>query len=113
MKSFTEEEISEQKDQLAESSIELNNISDEKKMAMDSFKARMNPVSANISKLLINIKNKAEYVNEDLFKFVDTEEKMVGYYNSDGYLVDSLTRKAKSDELQGNIFQMPKTGTHN
>ncbi|OFY43976.1 MAG: hypothetical protein A2X18_07555 [Bacteroidetes bacterium GWF2_40_14] len=112
MRSFTEDEIAEKKDQLADQSIELNNIQDEKKAAMDKFKIRMKPISTNISKLLLNIKNKAEYVTEDLYKFIDLDEKMVGYYDSDGKLVDSLTRRARPDELQGTIFHIPRTGTH-
>lgn len=112
-RSFSEEEIVEMKDELANKSIEQSNLSEEKKVAMASFKAKLQPVSARIGTLLKNLREKAEYTNESLFKFVDTEEKMVGYYNSDGELIDSLTRRAKPDELQGNIFLMDKTGTHN
>jgi len=109
---FSEEELVEMKDELANKSIELSNISEEKKAAQAAFKAKMQPVSARIGTLLKNIREKATYTNESLFKFVDSEEKMVGYYNSDGELIDSLTRRAKQDELQGNIFHM-KTGTNN
>lgn len=111
-RTFTEEELVEMKDELADKSIEQSNLSEEKKVAMASFKAKLQPVSARIGTLLRNLREKAEYTNESLFKFVDTEEKMVGYYNSDGQLVESLSRRAKPDELQGNIFLMQKTGSN-
>ena len=62
--------------------------------------------------LLKDIKEKAVYAKEECFKFIEQEEKMVGYYNAQGDLIES--RPATSDELQGTIFQIVrKTGTNN
>ncbi len=62
------------------------------------------------TRLLEQIKNKAEFVQEDCFKLVNHDEGMVGYYNSKGELIES--RPIRADERQGTIFQMTKTGTN-
>lgn len=62
--------------------------------------------------LLKGLKNKAEFVTEPCYKFVDPETREVGYYNQEGDLIES--RPAYPDELQSNIFQINrKTGTNN
>lgn len=106
---FSEEDLTEKKDLLADRSIELNSIAVEKADVVAEYKARMKPISEDISKLLTDIKTKSEYVNDKCYKFVDQETREVGYYDKTGILVQ--TRRAKPDELQGNIFKM-KTGTH-
>ncbi|MCK9629487.1 MAG: hypothetical protein M0R37_12965 [Bacteroidales bacterium] len=106
---FSEEELAEKKDLLADRSIELNNIDEEKSDVVAGYKAKMRPIREDISKLLTDIKQKSEYVNDKCYKFVDQETREVGYYDKNGNLVQ--TRRAKPEELQGNIFKM-KTGTH-
>jgi hypothetical protein len=62
--------------------------------------------------MVSNIKAKAEYVKEICFKFIDQYEKMVGYYNANGDLIES--RPATADELQPTLFSViRKTGTDN
>lgn len=112
MKRFTPERIQEMKETLAETSIEINDIEEEKKSMMDEIKSRLDPLVSVRKELLKDIKNKAEFTSENCFKFVDMDEKMVGYYNSEGDLIDA--RPAMADELQGTIFQIGrKTGTDN
>lgn len=107
---FTEEEIVSMKEELSESTIQSKSLNAKKKEAARVYKDLLKPVSEKISKLADNLKNKSQFVEEDCFKFVDTDDRMVGYYNSDGILVDS--RRARPEELQGNVFQLPKTGTN-
>lgn len=108
MKQFTPEEIAGFKDQLAEVSIEINDIDEEKREVMKSFKAQLEPLTDLRTSLLGHIKKKAEFVNEDCFKFVDHQDKIVGYYNSEGILVEA--RPMRPDEGQLTIKLM--TGTH-
>lgn len=111
MKSYTPEQIQAMKEQLAETSIKINDIETEKKEVVKEFKARVDPLIDERKELLKGIKEKAEYTKEICYKFVDTDEKMVGFYNADGDLIES--RPASPDELQGTIFQINrKTGTN-
>lgn len=111
MKPFTPEQITEMKDMLASNAIEINDIEEEKKIVMDEFKKRLEPYKEEQKELLVNIKNKAKFVNEKCYKFVDPETRMVGFYNGEGILIES--RPAYANELQGTIFQMKRTGTEN
>lgn len=111
MKPFTPEQLNEMKDTLASITIEINDIEEEKKEAMQAFNERLKPLREELKKLLVRIKNKAEFVTEKCYKFIDQEERMVGFYNEDGTLIDS--RPAYANELQGTIFQMKRTGTNN
>lgn len=102
MKAFKPEEIESRKTRLAELSIELSDIEDEKSSAVALFKSRMTPLKEERAEILSDIKHKARYVNEQCYKFVDRDERMVGWYNKEGELVAS--RSAMLDELQLNLF---------
>lgn len=111
MKRFTPEQVQQMKEELAEASIKINDIQIEKKEANKDFKFKLDPLQVERKILLEGIKKKAEYTKEICYKFVDTDEKMVGFYNSEGDLIES--RPASPDELQGTIFQINrKTGTN-
>jgi len=110
MKPFSPEQIQSKKEELAETSIQINDIEDEKKEVMKEYKGRLDPLTDRRKELLKGIKEKAEYKKEECFKFVDQEDKMVGFYNGEGDLIES--RPANPDELQGTIFQINRrTGT--
>lgn len=112
MKRFSPERIQQMKETLAETSIEINDIELEKKELIAEIKVRLEPLIGHRKTLLKGIKNKAEYTTEACYKFVDMDEKMVGYYNGEGDLIDA--RPAMGDELQGTIFQIGRqTGTNN
>jgi len=110
MKRFTTEQLSEMKENLSETAIEINDIENEKKASMDFFKDRLKPLTEEKQRLLTGLKNKAELVAGKCYKFIDTENREVGYYNEDGDLIES--RPAYADELQTTIFQIGRTGTH-
>jgi len=112
MKRFTPEELQAMKEQLAETSIKINDIEIEKKEVVKEFKDRVDPLLGERKKLLKGIKEKAEYAEEICYKFIDPDERMIGFYNSDGDLIEC--RPASPDELQGTIFQLNRnTGTNN
>lgn len=110
MKRYTPEQIQAMKEQLAETSIKINDIETEKKEVVKEFKSRVDPLLEGRKELLKGIKEKAVYSKEICYKFIDTDEKMVGFYNADGDLIES--RSASPDELQGTIFQINRTGTN-
>lgn len=109
MKRFTPDEITERKNILAERSIEINDISIEAKEKAKEFKELLKPILEEKKQLLKDIKEKAEWTQEDCFKFIDHADGMVGYYNGEGVLVES--RLMRPDESQLTITKMLKTGT--
>jgi len=111
MRQFTPDEIDSKKTELAELSIKMNDIDIEKKQVMDDFKERLKPLGQQVGTLLENLKQKAEFVTEDTYKFIYEEERMVGYFNADGNLIEA--RPMKMEEMQKTMFlQIDKTGTN-
>lgn len=106
---FSTDELNQKKENLANLSVEINDIEEEKKDAMDTYKDRLKPLNIDKKVLLDEIKKKSEFVNEECYKFIDHEEKIVGYYNRYGELVSS--RPIMPQEMQKTIFQL-KTGTN-
>lgn len=111
MKRFSDDEIQEKKNDLSEISIAINDIEEEKKEAVKVFKDKLKPLLKGKGQLLKNLKQKAEFVNETCYKFIDNDTRMVSYYNAEGDIVES--RPANATELQRTIFQdIRKTGTN-
>lgn len=111
MKQFDPEQISQMKNDLSEISIEINDIEEEKKAASALFKIQLDPLNEQRKELLKGIKEKAEYVKETVYKFIDHDTRTVEYFNDQGHLVS--TRPATADEMQKTIFQIDRTGTNN
>lgn len=112
MHRFTPDELAQKKEELAEKSIEINDIEIEKKEAMENFKERLKPLNVEKAELLDNIKKGSEYVaNEECVKILYHDEKMAGYYNKLGELVYS--RPIMPQEMQKTIFSINhNTGTN-
>lgn len=111
MKGYTPEELDTMKTELSEVSIKINDVEEEKKEVMKGYKELLDPLADEKKELLRGLKEKAIFVKEDCFKFVDQEERMTGYYNQEGILVES--RPSTADELQSTVFQeLRRTGTN-
>lgn len=106
---YTEAELNEYKNQLAETSLERNDVELEKKEVMQVFTSKLKTHKATIVKLLTNIRQKGEFVTEDCFVLIDETNREAGYYNAKGELVHQ--RALRPNEMQRNIFQL-KTGTN-
>lgn len=112
MRKYSKEEIRSCKDQLAEASISISDIANEKAEAMKSYKEQMKPYAETQANLLKKIKQKAEYITEDCYKIIDQQAGEVGYYNKDGILVEE--RAIRPEERQGRmVFEQEKDGTNN
>jgi len=107
---FTQEEMDTMKDNLADVSIKLNDLSIKKKELVKEINDEIKPKDQKRKVILEHIRKKSEYVNEDCFQFIDHESNMVGYYNSEGLLVSS--RRIKPEERQTKMFKLPRTGTN-
>jgi predicted phage tail protein len=111
MKPYTPEELQEHKEKLANLSIEIEEIEDEKKAEVKHFNETLKPLADSRRELLRNIRQKAEYVREICYKFTDREERQTAYYNSEGDLIE--LRPASADELNLTIFSVTRdTGTN-
>jgi hypothetical protein len=111
MKPYTHEQVQGHKERLSNLSIEIDEIEEEKKASGAHFKTILNPMYKDRKELVSNIRQKAEYVREICYKFVDQETRETGFYNADGNLIES--RPSTSDELQPTLFSIgKKTGTN-
>lgn len=110
MKPYASEDLQAYKDDLANLSININEIEVEKKITSDSYKEQLKPLYEERKELLSSIKQKAVYTKEICYKFTDQDERMTGFYNSEGNLIEC--RPAMADELQPKMFSL-KTGTYN
>lgn len=102
-KAFDADELAKKKTTLAEKSIKIHDLQEEIK----DFKAEKNlelkPLKEDVEELLADIKAKSRVVTEKVYKFVDEEERMTCFYNSEGVLVSS--RPATRDELSPTLFK--------
>jgi hypothetical protein len=111
MKPFTPEQLQGHKESLAELSMKIEETEDEKKAQASYFGALLKPLIKQRREMVSNIRQKAQYVNELCYKFVDRKEKQTGFYNADGDLIE--LRPATADELQPTLFVgLQKTGTN-
>lgn len=109
-RAFTPEELAEQRELLTDASISLAEIEQAKKDAINGFKQRAKPYIDQKNDAIKKLRDKAETVIEDCFKYFDDETNMVGFYNIEGNLVNS--RPAFPSEMQKTVFsEIRKTGT--
>jgi hypothetical protein len=107
---FTPDELNQRKEELADVSISISEIEAEKKLADADFKYRRKPHDERKTVLLEQLKNKSEFVRENCYKFIDHDERLALFYNSDGELVSS--RPIMPQEMQKTIFGQMRTGTN-
>ena len=111
-KAYTPEELTKLKESLSEVAISINEIELEKKDIIEDYKFRLKPLNQDLKEILNGLKNKSEFVKERCYKFIDTDNREVGFYNENGDLIE--TRMAYSDEIQSTIQQITRrTGTNN
>lgn len=101
MKHFTPEQLLQKKDQLADVSIVIDKVENEKKDAMNAFKEKLKPLNEDKKTLLVDINNKARHVTERCYKMIDYDSRMVGYYTEEGELVHA--RPIQPQEMQKTI----------
>lgn len=106
MKTFDAETMAGRKEDLAEVSIKINDIEEEIKAFKEAKNLDLKPLKEQRKGLLDDIKAKGELVTEKVYKFVDREEGMTGFYNSEGFLIES--RPSTREEMQQNIFSISR-----
>jgi len=107
MRQFKPDEIQGYKEKLSELSITIEEKENEKKAAAKRFKTELDPLLNERSETISKIRNKAEYVSELCYKFIEREERQTTWYNSNGDLIE--LRPSTADELQQIPFVLQKT----
>lgn len=101
MKPFDEDQLRQRKDHLAEILVKITDLENELADYKAEISESLKPLKKESSRLITDIKQKGEVVTEKCYKFLDLEERQVGYYNEDGDLVEC--RKAYPKELSPSI----------
>ena len=102
--------MNEIKTKLADTSIDIAELEQEKADWMESYKSRLKPLNTAKAKYLDQIKGKSEDIMDKCYKFLDHENKEANYYNGAGELV--YFRRMQPQEMQKSIFNINrKTGT--
>ena len=107
---FDQEEINERRADLANVAIQKADLEQSLAEIRADYKGKIKPLEERIVKLRDELKAEGE-----CYKFVDEEEKMVGFYSPEGYLLEQRTMT--QEERQRNVFRairgnaMDKTGT--
>lgn len=98
LKKFSQGEANQRRKRNAEIDMELGVIKEDEAEMKLQIKNRREPLLKEKAKILEEIKMNGRYVEGRLFKFVDRDTKMVGFYDEDAYLVSS--RKMTNEDKQ-------------
>jgi gas vesicle protein len=91
-------ELEEVRDLISASSLAIADLDEAKKEYIAQYKEEVKPLKEQLAQALTDYRMKARNVTEELYKLVDREEGMVGYYNAQGELIES--RRIRPDEKQ-------------
>lgn len=116
-KELSKEKREELKETLVDKNIQLRDVRADKRAADEIYKEQDKAYKNQIKHLeeenceiAKTLKEKAEFVSEDCFKFIDDETRTVGYYDRDGVL--RYTRPIRPEERQSTLqMQLRRTGT--
>lgn len=117
---FDQAEINEKRSELANVSIQMQELEQELAEHRATIKGKIKPLSERRGKILDELKSGGEWIKGDCYKFVD-DEGMVGIYSPEGYKLEE--RPMTQEERQRNVFrilrdqnwkeEVPATGTEN
>jgi len=100
---FTEEEISEKKDALSETAIDIDNVNADFADVKEKYKKLLKPKNKVMSELISALKFKSEQVTGTVYMIDYQDEGVMGYYNEKGELVSQ--RKLLQGERQLNLLR--------
>ena len=101
-KPYTSDELAKMKTEFANKHIRIATLQEDIKSYKDKVNLELKPLLQEVSDLRENLKSKGENVCENVYQFLDENDKMVGFYNAEGVLISS--RPATRDELQKTMF---------
>lgn len=103
---FMPEEMAKTKDEHLDNLKKWKKLNNKLTKVKKDLTGQMKPLKENADQLLTNIEQGGEMVKEEVFYFLDTQEKKMGTYDRRGVLISE--RFATEVELRttANIFQM-------
>lgn len=111
LRKFTQDEINEAKEKLAEVMLELTALEEAFEEKKTEYKEEKKPVETTKKSLIQCLKLKGQFVIDTVFIMHDHESKMAGYYNSKGEVID--VRALRPEEYQKTIKLHENNGTSN
>ena len=113
-KSFTEDELNKKRIDLVDKSIREDILEEKIAKFKEEINIELKPLKEETKSLCKELREKGQTVHEKVYQILDEDERMVGFYNSEGILISS--RPATKDELQKTIYadlRNNKEGTNN
>lgn len=101
---FDQAEINEKRADLANVSIQMQELEQELAEYRATIKGKIKPLSERYGKILEELKTGGEWIKGDCYKFVDEDEKMVGIYSPEGYKLEE--RPMTQEERQRTIMSV-------
>lgn len=101
---FDQAEINEKRADLANVSIQMQELEQELAEYRATIKGKIKPLSERYGKILEELKTGGEWIKGDCYKFVDEDEKMVGIYSPEGYKLEE--RPITQEERQRTIMSV-------
>jgi len=98
-KRLTATELEQKRIDLTTTVLKLDDLEQEKKDFCDQIKEQVNPLKVVRKNLSGEVRTGFASHQGKLFKFIDRETKMVGYYSEEGELIETETRPATHEEL--------------
>ena len=102
-KPLTEDDLNDRREIIADNCIKLNDLSEQKKDAVRTFKDTMDPLIQENNKILTQIRTKQVEAEGRLFHIANHESKMMETFDEEGLLVSS--RRLKATEMQQDLFR--------
>lgn len=103
---WTPTQVQQEKNNYIDLQSKIAKLTAELAQVQAEYKGEIKPLKESAGIILGNIQQGGELVTKDCYKFVDEDEKMVGYYDAKGHLIDS--RPATPEEAGGNLFSAVK-----
>lgn len=108
-KELNEERRNELKESLVDKNIQLRDVRADKRAADElykeqdkAYKNQIKHLESESEEIAKTLKEKAEFVREDCFKFIDEETRTAGYYDNEGVLRYTLYPSDSSGRTAGN-----------
>lgn len=107
---FDQLQVNERRAELANVSIQINELEDELAQARADIKGRIKPLLERHNRILDELKANGEWVKTDCYKFVDADEGKAAIYSPEGYKLEE--RPITPEERQRTVFShLRMTGT--
>lgn len=100
---WTPNRVQQEKNNYIDLQSKIAKLTAELAQVQSEYKGEIKPLKEQSGIILNNIQQGGELVTKDCYKFVEEDEKMVGFYDAKGHLIDS--RPATPEEMGGNLFR--------